>query len=315
MTRLEIANVLNGIIIENNFSIIERDNCHEKYSDKINTMQEIFHLKSSSDYTYLYAISHLLSNKEKSVDDYLISENKGSSLAKDVKMPTREDLLLVATAFEDNPEFFSMAWNWVIITEDRLVSVIKELKLNEFSSEQEISDSLHKRIGYQLIVDGTDLGILASFKLNYPYCTLNFIDGNTIYFNIKKSSQNDTPSNNEIINFTYSYDKQIDELKYAASGTHEGWGENITKIPVGNLGELKILGDSDTQQIVVDFFIAEEFQTLQFELTVEFDVKGESLIAVLRKETAEVQSVISSDPIDYDFISALELKNISCKTL
>ncbi len=107
-------------MIENNFSIIDRDNCHEKYTDKINSMQEIFHLKNSSDFTYLYAVSHLLSDKEKAVNDYLLNENKDSLLIKNVKQPTREDLLLVATAFEENPEFFSMAWNWVVITEDRL---------------------------------------------------------------------------------------------------------------------------------------------------------------------------------------------------
>lgn len=311
MTRLEIANVLNDIMIENNFSIIDRDNCHEKYSNKINSMQEIFHLKNSSDFTYLYAVSHLLSDKEKSVDDYLITENKDSTLSKDVKLPAREDLLLVATAFEENPEFFSMAWNWVLITEDRLYSVINELKLYDYLSEQEIYDALHKKIGYQLVVEGTTLGILVSFDLsNYPdSIKLNFAEGNQVYLDLKKSLHNNN------INFIYSYDKQIDELKYAASGTHEGWGENITKIPVGNLGELKILGDSDTQQIVVDFFIAEEYQTLQFELTVEFDVNGESVIAVLRKDSTEVQTVITSDPIDYDFISALKLKNISCKTL
>lgn len=315
MTRLKIANVLNDIMIENKFSIINRDVCHEKCSYKINSMQEIFHLKSSSDFTYLYAVAHLLSDKEKSVDDYLIFENKDSTLSKDVKLPTREDLLLVATAFEENPEFFSMAWNWVVITEDRLDSIINELKLYDYSSEQEISEALHKRIGHQLVVDGIDLGIFASFNLNYPNCTLNFSDGNTFFLNIKKSQQTDTSSNNIITNFTYSYDKQIDELKYAASGTHEGWGENITKISVGNLGELKILGDSDTQQIVVDFFVSDEYQTLKFELTVEFDANGESLIAVLRKDSNKAQAVITSDPIDYDFKSTLKLKNISCKPL
>ena len=137
MTRLEIANVLNDIMIENNFSIIDRDNCHKKYSDKIDSMQEIFHLNSSSDFTYLYAISHLLSDKEKSVDDYLISENKDSTLAKDIKLPTRDDLLLVATAFEENPEFFSMAWNWVVITEDRLnILCLFKTKADMFNEQQ-----------------------------------------------------------------------------------------------------------------------------------------------------------------------------------
>lgn len=315
MTRLEIAKVLNYIMIENNFSIIERDNCHEKYSDIINSMQNIFYLKKPSDFTYLYAVSRLLSDQEKAVNTYLLNENKDSTLIKNIKLPTREDLLLVATSFEENPEFFSMAWNWVVITEDRLNSVINELKLFEYSSEQKISNALQKRIGCQLVVDGTELGILASFNLNYPYCTLCFGDGSPILLDIKQSLQIDTSSINKIIDFTYFYDKQIDELKYAASGTHEGWGENITKIPVGSIGELKILSDSDTQQIVVDFFIAEEYQSLQFELTVEFDVKGKSIIAVLRKETSEIQAIITSDPIDYDFMSTLKIKKISCKPL
>ena len=131
MTRLEIAKVLNNIMIKNNFSIIDRDNCHEKYSDKINSMQEIFHLKKSKDFTYLYAISHLLSAKEQAVNDYLLNENKDSTLIKNINQPTREDLLLVATAFEENPEFFSMAWNLVIITEDRLSQSVSLNKNDE----------------------------------------------------------------------------------------------------------------------------------------------------------------------------------------
>lgn len=307
----EAISFLDDLMIQNNFSFSSRTECLYQNKEKIETMQNIFDLKTSDDFKYLYGVSELLSDTPKAVDEYLLYENKGSNLINNINKPNRKDLLLVATAMKENPKFFSRAVYWIGIVEDRLNSIINELKLYEYSSEQEIFDALHKRIGYQLVVEGIDLGIIASFNLNYPSCTLNFSDGNTILLDINKAKL----SNNIIINFTYSYDKQIDELKYAASGTHEGWGENITKIPVGNIGELKILGDSDTQQIVVDFFIAEDYQTLRFELTVEFDVKGESLIAVLRKETSEVQSVISSDPIDYDFKSTLKLKTISCKPL
>ena len=38
MTRLEVANVLNKIMIDNHFSILDRDNCYDKFSDKINSM-------------------------------------------------------------------------------------------------------------------------------------------------------------------------------------------------------------------------------------------------------------------------------------
>lgn len=311
----EVISFLDDLMIKNNFTFSARTECLYQNIEKIENMHNVFDLRTSEDFTCLYAVSTLLSDSSKAVDEYLLYENKDSNLINNIQKPTRKDLLLVATAMEENPKFFSRAVYWIGIVEDRLDAIINELKLYDFSSEQEMSDALHKRIGYHLVVDGTDLGLLASFKLEYPYCTLNFSDGNKIFLDIKKSQRDDSSSNNVLIDFTYFYDKQIDELKYAASGKHEGWGENITKIPVGNIGELKILGDSDTQQIVVDFFISEAYQNLRFELTVEFDVKGESLIAVLRKETPEVQTVISSEPIDYDFKSALKLKYISCKPL
>ncbi len=120
MTRLEVAKALNKIMIDNHFSILDRDNCYDKFSDKINSMQEIFHLRSSSDFTYFFAISHLLSDNENAVNEYLLKENKSSSFIKDLRQPNRDDYLLVATAFEDNPEFFSMAWNWVVIIKNRI---------------------------------------------------------------------------------------------------------------------------------------------------------------------------------------------------
>ncbi len=176
MTRLEIANVLNGIMIENKFSIIERDSCHENNSDKINSMQKIFYLKESKDFTYLYAVSHLLSDKEKLVDDYLINENKDSTLVKNVKLPTREDLLLVATAFEENPEFFSMAWNWVIITEDRLNSLFL------FKTKSDLSHPQSLEVDYPIYstAAGT-LGFnnLTKMPINFPFLGELEVRGNS----------------------------------------------------------------------------------------------------------------------------------------
>ena len=257
MTRLEIANVLNDIMIENNFSIIDRDNCHDKYSEKINSMQEIFHLKKSSDFTYLYAISHLLSDKEKSVDDYLISENIDSTFAKDVKLPTRDDLLLVATAFEENPEFFSMAWNWVVITEDRIDSVNNNIKNNNIILFTSISDL----------------------------------------------------SKEQSISLDYS----IEEIKFAASGDGEGWGENITAIPIDKLGQLMVLGDFDTKTIRFDLFIDQEYRKLKFEMIIEYETGNASKkCAVLRKDTKDEDSIISSIPSEtIDFSNGLRIRKIS----
>lgn len=261
MTKLEIANILNDIMIENNFSIFDRDNCHEKYSDKINSMQKIFHLKSSSDFTYLYAVSHLLSDKEKSVNDYVLNENKDSTLDKEIRLPTKDDLLLVATAFEENPEFFSMAWNWVVITEDRIEALGNSKPNNNIILFENISD------------------------ISRPH--------------------------------SISLDYSIEELKFAASGDGEGWGENITAIPIDKLGQLMVLGDSDTKTIRFDLFIEHDYRKIRFEMIIEYDTNDSTIkYAVLRKETINEESIVSSIPSEkIDFSNGLRIRKISWNPL
>ena len=261
MTRLEIAKVLNNIMIKNNFSIIDRDNCHEKYLDKINSMQEIFHLKKSKDFTYLYAISHLLSDKEQAVNDYLLNENKDSTLIKNINQPTREDLLLVATAFEENPEFFSMAWNWVVITKDRVNSLSNDLPNNNIILFKNISDL----------------------------------------------------SQGQSISLDYS----IEEVKFAASSNGEGWGENITTIPIDKLGQLMVLGDTDTGTIRFDLFIDQECRKLKFEITIDYEVNNSiKKHAILKKVTTNEEAIISSIPSEpIEFTKSLRIKKISWKPL
>ena len=249
MNYKEIITFLDELMIENHFYMAARTDCLYKNESQINSMQDIFKLTKSSDFTYLYAVAELLSEDYEKINKYLLDENKDSELVENIRLPTRFDKLLVATAFEENLEFFSMAWNWVVIVTSELA---------------------------------------------------------------EKATKT---SNSSITYFVIAINKEIEELKYTASGDNEGWGENITKIPVENIGELEILGESDTQQIAADFFIAEECQTMKFELTVEFEFNGQPLFAVLRKESSEPQAVISSEPIDVDFSLGLKIKKVSCKPL
>ena len=131
MTRLQIADVLNKIMINNRFSIIDRDNCNSEFESQINSMQDIFKLKKQSDITYLYAVSELLSDDFENINNFLLEENKDSSFIQNIQKPTRTDKLLVATAFEENLEFFSMAWNWVAIVTAELAEQSQNYANNE----------------------------------------------------------------------------------------------------------------------------------------------------------------------------------------
>lgn len=336
MTRLEIAKVLHEIMRDNNFSIIERDNCHEKYSDRINSMKNIFYLKNSSDFTYLYAISHLLSDKEEAVNNYLQNENKDSNLVKEAKLPTREDLLLVATAFEENLEFFSMAWNWVVISEDRISSIIKELKLCEYTSEKDLYNALEKKIGSQLVVNETDLGILISFNIQWKDCVnLYFYPESKIILDIKDFPQSELYSNNSNIDsfgknmpnnniILYPFKIEADIFKkqqldldypvYASAAGVPGFN-NITRIPIDLLGELEVRGNSETKRLVFVLFTNPNYSTLKFELKIKFEVEVSEFTASIKKDSSDNYTQISSQPIHVNFINGFRIKKLEWKIL
>ena len=111
-----------NLMLKNHFYMAEITDCLYTNEEKINSMQNIFKLKDKSDFTYLYAVSELLSDDSESINNYLLKENDDSCLIQNIKEPTRDDKLLVATAFQENPEFFSMAWNWVAIVTAELAN-------------------------------------------------------------------------------------------------------------------------------------------------------------------------------------------------
>ena len=236
----EAVSFLDDLMIKNRFYLSSRTDCLYNNKDKIDSMQDIFDLKSSEDFTYLFAVSKLLSDNSENVNKYLLQENKDSDFINNIREPDRKDMLLVATALEENSKFFSLAVYWVEIAE----------------------------------------------RLAMERLTMK-----TLYFVI-------------VIN------KIVNEFKYAASGEHEGFGENVTKIPVGKLGELKILGEP------FDFFIDKEYRTSKFELTIEYEVNGVPYPpAQIRKDSVIEESVLSSDPIEVDFTNGIRIKKISCKPL
>lgn len=156
MTRLEIAKVLNKIMVDNRISIIDRDNCHFEYESQINSMQDIFDLKKQTDFTYLYAVSELLGDDFENINEYLLKENKDSKLVKNIPLPTRKDKILVATAFEENLEFFSMAWNWGAIVTAELAEQSKNLTNSKniflFKNREDLKKSISKNVDYDIIV-------------------------------------------------------------------------------------------------------------------------------------------------------------------
>ncbi len=122
MTREEKFHILDSIKLENDFFLIDEQNCREENAALIENMERIFDLRDGGDYTCLFAVADLLADKDKTqaVKNYLLAEN--SYRKEDVVPPEWEDKLLVSTALEDNPLFFSMAWNWTCLTEQRVAA-------------------------------------------------------------------------------------------------------------------------------------------------------------------------------------------------
>ena len=112
--------ILDSIKLENGFFLIDEQDCREENAALIENMEHIFDLRDGRDYTCLFAVADLLADKDKAqaVKDCLLAEN--SYKKEDVVPPGWEDKLLVSTAMEDNPLFFSMAWNWTCLAERRV---------------------------------------------------------------------------------------------------------------------------------------------------------------------------------------------------
>lgn len=122
MTGEEKYRILDSIKLENGFFLIDEQDCREENAALIENMEHIFDLRDGRDYTCLFAVADLLADKDKAqaVKDCLLAEN--SYRKEDVVPPGWEDKLLVSTAMEDNPLFFSMAWNWTCLTEQRVAA-------------------------------------------------------------------------------------------------------------------------------------------------------------------------------------------------
>ena len=122
MTGEEKYRILDSIKLENGFFLIDEQDCREENAALIENMEHIFDLRDGRDYTCLFAVADLLADKDKAqaVKDCLLAEN--SYRKEDVVPPEWEDKLLVSTAMEDNPLFFSMAWNWTCLTEQRVAA-------------------------------------------------------------------------------------------------------------------------------------------------------------------------------------------------
>lgn len=116
MTNEEKFEFLENIRLENDFYPIDEGDCREKNAALIENMETIFDLKDSSDYTCFFALAELMADEDKidAIKKHLLEE---SPFDGEIKQPDRETKLLVTTALEDNPLFFSMAWNWVVFCE------------------------------------------------------------------------------------------------------------------------------------------------------------------------------------------------------
>ncbi len=124
MTRQEANEIFEKIRNKNNFSQEEIDTCLDTQAEKIAQMEKVFDLKEESDYTCLFAVAELMASEGdiQKVKDNLLEENpfEGKNWNSEIRQPDRNDKLLILTAIENNPLFFSMVWNWIQICTVRI---------------------------------------------------------------------------------------------------------------------------------------------------------------------------------------------------
>ena len=130
MTRQEAYGFFEEIKNRNKFEEEEIDFCLDTQAEKIAQMEDIFDLKEEDDYTYLFAVAEFLASdgniqliKNNLLEEYPLKKEIDH---KEIRQPDKNDKLLVLTAFENNPLFFSMAWNWIQICKVSLKEDVPE---------------------------------------------------------------------------------------------------------------------------------------------------------------------------------------------
>lgn len=133
MTNKEKFKILDGIKLANNIFPIDEQDCREENAAKIADMEKIFDLRDSSDYSCLFALADFMADPEKveAIKKNLIEEN--SYDRNQVSEPNWNTKLLVSTALEDNPLFFSMAFNWINLCEYRVSKAVASITQNIMS--------------------------------------------------------------------------------------------------------------------------------------------------------------------------------------
>lgn len=246
MTKSEVFEILDNILLDNDFWLSEIDECREKNAELIENINSIFKLEKPMDFTLLLAAIELLCKSPEPVMDYFLKNNKTQF---PIVKPRRNDLLIITTVFRGNPIFFSKCWN--------LVALI----------EHEIAESSNKK------------------------------NKNIIHIDFDR---------NQSVTLDYSV--------YASAAGVPGFN-NITRIPVELLGELEIRGNSETEEVVFVLSINKEYQTLKFELTIEFEANNSIYSATIEKNYADEDDEVRSEPVQFDFTKGLKLQKINWKVL
>lgn len=246
MTKSEVFEILDSILLDNDFWLSEIDECREKNAELIENINSIFKLEKPMDFTLLLAAIELLCKSPEPVMDYFLKNNKTQF---PIVKPRRNDLLIITTVFRGNPIFFSKCWN--------LVALI----------EHEIAESSNKN------------------------------NKNIIH-----------------IDFDRNQSVTLDYPVYASAAGSPGFN-NITRIPINLLGELEIRGNSETEEVVFVLSINKEYQTLKFELTIEFEANNSLYSATIEKKYSDEDDEVRSEPVLVDFTKGLKLKKINWKVL
>lgn len=117
MTKSKVFEILDNILLDNDFWLSEIDECREKNAELIENINSIFKLEKPMDFTLLLAAIELLCKSPEPVMDYFLKNNKTQF---PIVKPRRNDLLIITTVFRGNPIFFSKCWNLVALIEHEL---------------------------------------------------------------------------------------------------------------------------------------------------------------------------------------------------
>lgn len=321
MNKKEVFEIIRNLRIKHGITLGEIEDIQQKETERLSSIEKIFDMSSQYDVDLLVALIYLLNEDPKPVYEWFKTNHKNCKYLSESRKPNPFGISKIiagsrVAAITGNAFGGRIPLVGVVIG-GGVGGLLGYMPNNPPTSKFKNDENYYNKL---LIAAFIQNPLFFSMAWNWNIFNLNSIADSKSVLENTAPDLNTHFQNNNIILFKNRADLfhnqtiVLDYPIYASAAGTSGFN-NITRIPIELLGELEIRGNSETEEIVFVLSINKEYQTLKFELTIDFEVNNSMYSATIEKNYSDEDDEVRSAPVQVDFSKGLKFQKINWKAL